>query len=599
MDIDPAYTAIGKLFEFKPMFFVPKYQRAYAWDKDSINDFIKDLLNCFRARKQNNSLSHFFGGILSIEHNVDGTVNRKQYEIIDGQQRITSFILLVFSMITIYKEILSDAQGCADTENVDIIEKRIDELMQRFIKFEHEVKRVNKTEYVLSLSQRDKKYFIELVDSLSPEAERDSHYRIKDAYDNILTKVKEQINMHHDIIKKIDDLELFLNILDEDFTILHMVTKTKPDAYRLFQVINDRGTSLTDGDLLRAKTLELLEGATTQQDAVEKLWDEILTDHPNDTKNYLNWIYESYKGKRPASNALFDMFMDAFFPQGSTKLEPEAIHATIQEIKNDIMRCKQLEKGQWLYATNQPITGWDVSRLNLLLVELNHTLAIPLLLAAQKLDHCKFSEIVQLLEKAFFRYKIICNQHATPLKNIYDEEALEIRKNPSGYNIRSLKAKLHDLMAKANDDSFKNGLQFLAYNEFGGNKSLKYLLMTIEYYYQWYINGRRGYPKCLDKSRVYDFAGTSIEHIYPQNASDDIKITGNEPLKNSIGNLTIMDPSQNNAGGNKSFTSKKRIYQTSSVELTKRIAKNLHWLKTDIEDHQGFILDIALKIFKL
>ncbi|MEG3954685.1 hypothetical protein [Microcoleus sp. herbarium2] len=68
-----------------------------------------------------------------------------------------------------------------------------------------------------------------------------------------------------------------------------------------------------------------------------------------------------------------------------------------------------MEDGEWLYAEQQPITGWERSRLNLLLKELDHTLSIPLLLAESQLKPRKFSQTVQILEKAFFRYKIICN----------------------------------------------------------------------------------------------------------------------------------------------------------------------------------------------
>jgi hypothetical protein len=110
-----------------------------------------------------------------------------------------------------------------------------------------------------------------------------------------------------------DDLEVIQHVIDQDFTVLHMVTRDKKDAFRLFQVINDRGTSLTEGDLLRAKTLEILEGFSSEQNSVEELWDKILSDHPNKTANYLHWIYESNKGKRSPQNALFDNFMMLFF----------------------------------------------------------------------------------------------------------------------------------------------------------------------------------------------------------------------------------------------------------------------------------------------
>jgi Protein of unknown function DUF262/Protein of unknown function (DUF1524) len=602
MNIEPAYTSIGSLFAYKPMFFIPKYQRAYAWDAESVSDFIKDLKKCFEKRKSNLPVNHFFGGILSVKHSVPGTVNQHRYEIIDGQQRIATFTLLVSCLVKSYKELQTEANTLGDAANEAIIKGRIEKLSERFIEFSQEVQRVVTPVEVLELSRADQSFYKELMRDIDPSALRDSHNKILYAYNSLTATIQSIIDYHTSIEGKIDDLEIVQNILDNDFTILHMVTGSRDDAFRLFQVINDRGTNLTDGDLLRAKTLELLEGFNQQQDAVERMWDEILADPPTDTKNYLNWIYESYQGNRPQQNALFDMFLDKFFPQNQqislTLHHAQQIHETVKNIHEDILKCRKLLKGQWLYPEQQPITGWDRTRLNIILVELGHDLSIPLFLAAAKLDHRLFSDIVQIVERTFFRYKIICNQHATPLKGIYYQESLAIRQNPISYNISSLKTKLQNLIStKAIDSTFTNALNMLEYKESGGNKPLKYFLMTVEYYYQWYKNGATGTPVCFDKSRVYDFAGTSIEHVYPRNAGGSVLDSNLEPLKNTLGNLTIMDPAQNTLGGNDPFTSKAPLYQKSSVLLTQEIGAKTIWTQIEIDDQKQLLIDAALKIF--
>ena len=79
------------------------------------------------------------------------------------------------------------------------------------------------------------------------------------------------------------------------------------------------------------------------------------------------------------------MFLDKFFPQyqsiNLTLLEAKQIHTMLNNIYQDILNCRKLIEGQWLYPLQQPITSWDRTRLNILLVELGHTLSIPLLLA--------------------------------------------------------------------------------------------------------------------------------------------------------------------------------------------------------------------------
>ena len=297
------------------MFFIPKYQRAYAWNSESVSDFVKDLKTCFEKRKSNLPINHFFGGILSVKHSVPGTINQHEYEIIDGQQRIATFTLLVTCLINFYQDLATEAQNSGNTNNLSIIVGRNEKLSERYIEFNQEVQRVITPVEVLRLSKADHPFYKDLIRDMNPSPSRDSHNRMFYAYRTLFNSIREIINSSTNLEDKMDNLEIIQNILENDFTVLHMVTTSRDDAFRLFQVINDRGTNLTDGDLLRAKTLELLEGFHQDQDSVERLWDDILSDAPSDTENYLNWIYESYKGSRATQNALFDMFLDEFFPQ--------------------------------------------------------------------------------------------------------------------------------------------------------------------------------------------------------------------------------------------------------------------------------------------
>ncbi|MBD2730835.1 DUF262 domain-containing protein [Nostoc sp. FACHB-892] len=605
MKIEPTYTSVGSLFEYRPMFFIPKYQRAYAWSSESVEDFIKDLKNCFNRRKSNSPVNHFFGGVLCVRYSVGGTVNQHEYEIIDGQQRIATFTILVSCLIKIYEDLKKQAEKSGSSDNKIILDSRIKLISERFIEFSQEVQRKINSVEVLRLSIVDHPFYKELIRGRKSSVLRDSHNRILSAY-TALDKAVRDIIDSSTLEGKMDNVEIIQNIIDIDFTILYMVTDSKEDAFRLFQVINDRGTNLTVGDLLKAKTLEIVEGFNQYQDKVEVLWNNILADPPSDTEKYLNWIYESYQGNRARQDSLFDLFLDKFFPQHKNHKtenfkEDEVIevHTKLNNIHDDIKSCRLLVEGQWLYEVKQPIMSWDRTRLNLLLKELDHELSVPLFLAASKLDHKRFAEIVQILEKVFFRYKIICNQHVTPLKTIYYQELLEIRQNPDSYNASSLRQKLRRLIDdKAPERVFKTNLETLEYRDSGGsNKPLKYFLMAVEYYYQWYKNGAVGNPECVDKSRVYDFAGTSIEHIYPQNAEKSFLDSNLEPLKNTLGNLTILDPAQNTYGGNDTFVQKIPLYQASSMLLNRDIAVQTNWTQQEINNHKNLLVDVAIKIF--
>jgi Protein of unknown function DUF262/Protein of unknown function (DUF1524) len=606
MELNPIYTAAGSIFKNNPMFFVPTYQRAYAWDTEAILDFIKDLKNCFINRKNNSPNSHFFGGILSVSCQVPGVVDQNEYEIIDGQQRIATFTLLMSALVRLYKELEIEATDLNDCSNKDILEDRIKTINSRFIEFRQEVQRKFRTVEVLKLSKADNEFYKCLIRDMNPSEERDSHKKINNAFKKIYEEVKEIIQASS-LDEKMDNLEIIQNVVDSDFTILHMITQTRDDAFRLFQVINDRGQGLTEGDLLRAKTLEMLESYDSYQNSAEDLWINILKDSQSDTKKYLNWIYESVVGRRATQKELFDEFLSQFFPQHKlqtiTQEDAKKILSTINEIDQNTLICRKLVEGQWLYPEHQPITGWDRNCLVVLMRDLSHDLAIPLLLCASKLDHRKFSEIVQIIDKAYFRYKIICEQRPEGLKKIYLDEAQKIRANPDVYTLNNLRQDLKSLVdSKASKDFFKEKLKSYKYKVSGegSNKPLKYLLIMTEYYYQWFITGATGSPSCLDKSRIYDFAGTSIEHIYSKNAKpmqnnyDEML----EPLKNSLGNLTILDPTQNNTADDVIFLDKKQIYTASSIALTRDgVGTKPLWGTQQIEDHQNLIVDIAMKVF--
>ena len=73
----------------KNRFIIPVYQRPYAWNSENF----KDLLTTIRESREQR-LPAFFGSIIVAEQ-VNPESTRKQYILIDGQQRITSFLILL------------------------------------------------------------------------------------------------------------------------------------------------------------------------------------------------------------------------------------------------------------------------------------------------------------------------------------------------------------------------------------------------------------------------------------------------------------------------------------------------------------------------
>ncbi|WP_262137785.1 DUF262 domain-containing protein [Pseudomonas sp. Marseille-Q5117] len=600
MNIKPVHAAVGDVFGDKTVFSVPKYQRGYAWDSDSVQDFISDVDVCYRSRVGGAHREHFLGGILSIKSDIEGVANAVHYQLVDGQQRITTIVLFGYALMDVFSEL---AGFLDDLELRKRVEHYVKNLKISFVTHEQVVNRVVTSANVLTLSKKDEGYFRGLLAGNEPDCEIDSHEKLLSAMGKVVAYLKEVQNQCDDFAAKVDALEQVHDVLLSDFSMLHMVAENKPDAYRLFQVINDRGVSLTDGDLLRVKTLELLEDYGDEQLAAEQIWDDILSDKPNKTYDFLQWIYESHAYRRARSGALADVYMEAFFeglaPGGVKKKDAKYIITQLKVIHADVERCRAFTKGEWIFADQRPVTPWDRARLASLVVHLGHTLSVPLLLAASELGHVKFRDIVLMLERAFFRYKIICNEHVTPLKGLYYSECEVIRTQGTAYSVNSLRQKLGGLLEqRAPLHNFINGLMSLHYqSKTGGNKNIKHFLMMLDSYYAWYESGAVGVPKCLEGHRLLDFGETSIEHVYPKNAkAADIDIEM-EPRKNSIGNLTILDPEINSMADNDNFAAKRGVFKSSSIALNQKIGKKLKWnLKASVE-YERNVLEMARHIF--
>ncbi|MBW4513471.1 MAG: DUF262 domain-containing protein [Scytonematopsis contorta HA4267-MV1] len=88
---------IGDLISRRVPFVIPRYQRAYAWEEDELNDFIADIQNLYNLRLETllEPMKHFFGGLVSVDLFAGNTAAGRIYEVVDGQQRLATFIITI------------------------------------------------------------------------------------------------------------------------------------------------------------------------------------------------------------------------------------------------------------------------------------------------------------------------------------------------------------------------------------------------------------------------------------------------------------------------------------------------------------------------
>lgn len=130
----PARTGVLEFLEstIGAQFVIPVYQRNYTWIAEKeVKQFLKDL-NSVLKEKYNN---HFLGIIIYLENSID--FSTREFSIIDGQQRLTTLFLLLYSIRGIAKE--QGQENIADAiDGQYLINKHVSQK-----EYEHKLKLLN------------------------------------------------------------------------------------------------------------------------------------------------------------------------------------------------------------------------------------------------------------------------------------------------------------------------------------------------------------------------------------------------------------------------------------------------------------------------
>ncbi|WP_404337781.1 DUF262 domain-containing protein [Sphingomonas sp. MMS12-HWE2-04] len=601
MQIFPSQVTIGALLETTGTFEVPKYQRNYAWHEEEVASFLNDLDLSLAARRDTKPRHHFFGGVVTAHSAVAGST-RQHHELVDGQQRLATFLMLVVQL----KQMMRRLVGTIDQTETDIItflNETADLLDSRF---ERQRDRINlqwMTVPRLQLSLPDHSFFEALLAGTNPPTERASHDLLQAAFEMIGLHLQTLEGQAPDATAKANLLENILKVLEEDWTVIHMAAQDRDDAYMLFQVLNDRGKSLTEGELLRATTLEAIApiGIAAENAAMERQWDDILSGKELDIRQGLMWVYASQIGAWPGKSTLLSDLQAGLFPmtlpgEPLSRGQADALIQAVQSLSTDFATLRSIKRGDWPMQAHAATTAWDRDRLRLLVVHLKQTDCLPLLVAATLLTPQKFAEVAQALERFTFRYSVMVEGPKIEAAEVMNAQAVEIRRDPSAYRVGALIAELRRLIGlHAPDDVFGSQVAALRYLRAESNKPLKYLLMTLEHYVRWFDEGAQGRPACRDRMRVLDFENATIEHIYPENAEDqDPHLL---PLLDTLGNLTILSPEENDKAGAKDFAAKRPYLKGSTSTLNNQIAEIDDWNAAAIQNRQARLVDMAKKVF--
>ena len=221
-------------------FVIPVYQRNYDWKTENCKQLFDDLKKVIKTHRK----SHFFGSIVSV-YNPDG--ENMEFQIIDGQQRLTTISLLLLAMYNLIKNgIIAAEQG-----------NLADKIYRTYLIDEWQD---DDTRIKLKPVKNDQTAFGKLFDD-ETEHVKDSNVTINYRY--FYERIQRQELTMDELFEAIRRLEIISITLNQD-----------DNPQLIFESLNSTGVALSEGDKIRNF---ILMGLPTKQqnNFYEKYWNKI------------------------------------------------------------------------------------------------------------------------------------------------------------------------------------------------------------------------------------------------------------------------------------------------------------------------------------
>ena len=584
---------------------IPDVQRPFSWGGEQVDDLIKDLLRIVEHLGEDPSSTrgaqHFFGTVVYLTKPGDSRI-----AIIDGQQRITAISVLLGVLHSEF-ELLKMEIGLIDDD-----ESR--HLVSRITGHSSEIKNSLKTHEDpngvvydrLIPSQEIKETYRAILNGLSMDIASEQDWPAK-CLRKAVGNFRHQLIRHPELfVKKISEdrlnhLILVKRAVLECLIFVTVETGSANAVYDLFESLNAKGEPLNAVDLLKVWVMATMLG-DPRSEQVAAQFRKLATPRTLSAKpvEYLRTYYAARLPGRKLNSKLnpknTSLTVRKFLFQDS--LYESEITTSIQtKIANEIATMEEWLPTYIHLVSKPPVYPYSTTAVlhtarykALLTAPLEHLTALPLLLSsAQYLDTNEYFKLIHMIEKCYFRLKLICGKRETPLATAYNE-IIKLQQSES-YNFASATQILSDMLDRhAPEDEFRKKLpELLIYNVGEGPSRIRYFLWMLELY--------SGIPAPAPKH--FDLQTLTVEHIHAQ-ANEGFTLASEDDL-HRLGNMCLLTSTENPSLGNKTFEEKK-----NTVEEWKRSGKALEchssrevfadfvkWDSATIEMREAKLIDFA------
>lgn len=518
------------LFEGDHFYRVPSYQRPFSWDDDQFEDLISDTVEA------NWDESYFVGTI--VFHQNDNGI----YDIVDGQQRFTALMIL-FATI---RDRLDDTEAKQEIQDI---------ISQKGKKLKGIPERVR-------LQVKDREIYNQVV----VQNEGTLSLPDPDGLSEAKLRYLDAVEIFDEFVGKMNQAKLaeYASFLINKCQLIYLSAKTFKEAFRLFEVVNDRGKQLRRIDVLKAKNIspDFIPGAEEREHTAAD-WERAEEDIGEDAFEEVFFLMRLALVKdKPKGDLLFE-FEERIFKE---KL------ATPGEAFVDLV-LKYVELYRALFLDRSAMDGTNYEhKFSSLIYAMDREFQASewracLLLFLRKFSKKSLFEFLAALERLYLTHSV----NGVRKDERYKDYTKILRLIEDSSDPSAVLAEI--------GGSEEQVIAALKQSSMYGRNYTKYALLRLE------LNASD-----FDKDHLYD--ARSVEHVFPQNPNEGgawdkgYSEDEREAFVNQLGNLVLLSKSKNSSASNKEFNEKKSSYlnpRVSSYPQSMKVLGYDEWSREIIE----------------
>jgi uncharacterized protein with ParB-like and HNH nuclease domain len=511
----------------KKKYEIPEFQREYAWEDEQLVEFWEDLDDA------DNDL--FLGTIVLAGDNFTDKIG--PFEVIDGQQRLTTILLLLNRMINKFEELK---------------DKKLAEALKNRLEFKDDDANVH-----LILDNKNAHSFFQKI-VIHNQACTDDNVEVKNlqyAKRFFENKIK---NYNSEELKKLRDHLLSINFIV-------VVQDNEEEAINIFETLNFRGINLNILDLVKSFVVRKYLKKTGIDDPREK-WKKILDNIKRDKNNFFNRYWASHI-KKISDAKLYKDFNEK--TKGFSGDDVEGFLDSMlcfSDIYRDLLSPSDNEWEKYC-----PHDVKKAKKIMQLVISLNkfkvkvHTSFVISLLELSKdkrIHQDKVEEVLGMLNGFHFIFNAVCSKRPSGMDQKYSKYSVLLRKNSSAIDsiIGNLKKELREKLPEENE--FWANFSELDYRR---DKGL--ILYSFRFLEKKYSPGQD-----------VDINEESLDHVSPQFKEED--------LCHNVGNLILLEKELNSEKGDLELVDSQDIIKKTNYLSTKKFIKKYTkaWSESEIEE---------------